>query len=354
MKRFFEPTRRCLCTVATCLLTWAGCTSRSAPPDPIGARPAPAAAFPAGTPGATPPHPTFSAPPPAWPTDTVLVAGEPLSVGTRVVLFDEMGGYNAYRGPSYFNQRRDETRPASGSGAGPASPPDRAALNQLIDRVVLHYDVAGLSSRCFRILQHERGLSCHFLLDVDGTIYQTLDLRERAWHAGTSNSRSVGIEIANVGAYPKGSHEPLSRWYRPQPGGGTRLILPPDSGVRHPERARQPARPSPVTGPVHGRQLVQYDLTDAQYVALTRLLAALCRAFPRMTPDAPRIGGDPAAAVLPGLMTAGDRVGFGGIVGHHHLTRDKVDPGPAFDWPRVLRGVRAELGEPRIAPHREP
>ena len=26
------------------------------------------------------------------------------------------------------------------------------------------------------VLQNERGLSCHFLLDNDGTIYQTLDL----------------------------------------------------------------------------------------------------------------------------------------------------------------------------------
>ena len=46
-----------------------------------------------------------------------------------------------------------------------------------------------------------RGLSAHFLLDLDGTIYQTLDLRERAYHAGASNSRSIGIEIANVGSY---------------------------------------------------------------------------------------------------------------------------------------------------------
>ncbi|MEM9559092.1 MAG: N-acetylmuramoyl-L-alanine amidase, partial [Planctomycetota bacterium] len=39
---------------------------------------------------------------------------------------------------------------------------------------------------------------------VDGTIYQTLDVTERAWHATKANSRSVGIEIAQIGAYPPG------------------------------------------------------------------------------------------------------------------------------------------------------
>ncbi len=40
---------------------------------------------------------------------------------------------------------------------------------------------------------------------------QTLDLKERAWHASTANTRSIGIEIANIGAYPK--TEPFKRWY---------------------------------------------------------------------------------------------------------------------------------------------
>ena len=40
------------------------------------------------------------------------------------------------------------------------------------------------------------------MLDLDGTIYQTLDLKEGAWHATVANGRSIGIEIANIGAYP--------------------------------------------------------------------------------------------------------------------------------------------------------
>ena len=348
----------------TALAVAAGCSTHHAASVPTEAGPAPAvtrsianppvANLPAANPQTAPPippRPIIPAAPRVRPTDTILVAGESVSAGTRVVLFDEPGAYDAYRGPAYYNQRRDETLPASATEPAASPPPDRAALDRLIDRVVIHYDVSGLSSRCFRTLQEERGLSCHFLLDVDGTVYQTLDLQERAWHAGTSNSRSVGIEIANVGAYPKGSANPFARWYRPHAQRGTRLVLPPDSGVRHPGRVGGPARPDPVTGPIHGRQFVQYDLTDAQYNALIKLVAALCRTFPRVTPDAPRVGGDPAGPVLPGLMTAADRVRFGGIVGHHHLTRDKIDPGPAFDWPRLLRGVRSDL---RKAPEGSP
>ena len=33
------------------------------------------------------------------------------------------------------------------------------------------------------------------------------------------------------------------------------------------------------------------------------------------------------------------------VVGHHQLSRAKVDPGPAFDWERVLRDVAAARGE---------
>ena len=32
-----------------------------------------------------------------------------------------------------------------------------------------------------------------------------------------------------------------------------------------------------------------------------------------------------------------------GILGHYHLTTDKLDPGPAFDWDRLLGLVRASL-----------
>src|SRR5205807_3371561 len=90
---------------------------------------------------------------------------------------------------------------------------DLPTLQKVVDQFVIHFDVCGTSRQCFKILQDFRDLSVHFMLDLDGTIYQTLDLKERAWHATTSNNRSVGIEIANMGAYTSDESKALEEWY---------------------------------------------------------------------------------------------------------------------------------------------
>lgn len=55
-----------------------------------------------------------------------------------------------------------------------------------------------------------REVSAHYLVERDGTVYQLVDERERAWHAGRSywgsdtdvNSASIGIELDNNGHEP--------------------------------------------------------------------------------------------------------------------------------------------------------
>ena len=58
-----------------------------------------------------------------------------------------------------------------------------------------------------------RHLSVQFMLDLDGTIYQAMDLQEEAPHATKANGRSIGIEIANLGAH-SGSIAPLNEWVK--------------------------------------------------------------------------------------------------------------------------------------------
>lgn len=62
---------------------------------------------------------------------------------------------------------------------------------------VNHWDVCLSSEICQRVLD-QRGISVHFLIDNDGTIYQTMDISDIAYHAGNSNSYSIGVEIANA------------------------------------------------------------------------------------------------------------------------------------------------------------
>ena len=64
---------------------------------------------------------------------------------------------------------------------------------------VNHWDVCLNSKTCQRVLDR-RGISVHFLIDNDGTIYQTMDLQNIGWHAGSSriNAKSIGVEISNA------------------------------------------------------------------------------------------------------------------------------------------------------------
>jgi N-acetyl-anhydromuramyl-L-alanine amidase AmpD len=194
------------------------------------------------------------------------------------------------------------------------------------------------------VLQDERQLSVHFLLDLDGTIYQTLDLREQAWHARAANPRSIGIEIAHVGAFPPGEREPLERWYE-WTEEGTRLVLPPSraDGVRTRDFQGRPAREALVSGTVHGAAYVQPDFTPEQYESLAALTAALVRIFPRIELEVPR---DETGRVRTDALSDEEEAAFHGVLGHYHLQTDKRDPGPAFDWERLLRETRARLAEP--------
>ena len=216
---------------------------------------------------------------------------------------------------------------------------DRAAVALRVDQVVLHYDAAGTSRRCFEVLHDERGLSSHFLLDADGTLRQTLDLALRARHATVSNDRSVGIEIAHVGAYPHESS--FAPFYR-QGAHGLELTIPARFGPP-PGGPFALARPGFLRGTVNGSALVQPDYTEAQYRTLERALPELRRVLPRIAAVIPHDaqGRVPTDALAPGALAA-----FRGVLGHSHVQAGKTDPGPAFDWERIARALGAGATQP--------
>lgn len=278
--------------------------------------------------------------PQAIPGDEIIVAGERFHTGTRVITWHSPGGYDGYALKPPLVPRPTALRVADQPRtAAPSWTPRR--LGKVVDQFVVHYDACGVSKVCFDVLQ-ARGLSVHFLLDVDGTIYQTLDLQERALHATTSNDRSIGIEIANIGAYPPGAAQPLARWYS-QNGDADRetvITLPPE--IKNPniftrDFIGRPARAEPVAGSIHGQPLIQYDLTPEQYAALAKLTATLCAVFPRLRCDFPR---DAQGEPLAGKLSDRELKRYRGILGHHHLQENKVDPGPAFQWENFLNEVR--------------
>lgn len=296
--------------------------------------------------------------------DEIVVCGQFFHTTAPVVLWLDPGGYDAYRlerrfvppdqarSPlpekpgrplvSRYGMRRKgltdaEAERVRGGGW------DLPLLQKTVDQFVIHFDARGTSRRCYEVLHDLRGLSVHFMLDLDGTIYQTLDLKESAYHATIANERSIGIEIANIGAYPVDQGGPLDRWYEKETDGGVRIIVPdpPDrSGIRDRTATLRPARVEPVIGTVQGQSLRQYDFTDHQYESLARLTATLCSIFPSIRCDYPR---EESGKLVTARLPAAEFAGFRGILGHYHVQTNKVDPGPAFQWDRLISEARALL-----------
>jgi N-acetyl-anhydromuramyl-L-alanine amidase AmpD len=179
------------------------------------------------------------------------------------------------------------------------------------------------------------------MLDLDGTIYQTLDVKEGAWHATIANGRSIGIEIANIGAYPPEKSGPLELWYHRGAGGLMQIALADtveNRGIRDRGAPLQPARNDAIEGIVQGQRLRQFDFTERQYESLIRLTATLCTLFPKIRCDYPR---DATGALIRAKLPERDFTAYQGILGHYHVQSNKVDPGPAFQWEKVISGARA-------------
>lgn len=302
--------------------------------------------------------------------DEIVVCGQMVHTTLPIVkLWLDPGGYDAYRVERRFSPWERASWAHSNEDAEHLDTPNRYGirkdgltpeqieqvrgggwtleqLQKVVDQFVIHYDVCGTSRRCFEVLHDHRGLSVHFLLDVDGTIYQTLDLKERAWHATISNARSIGIEIANIGAYPEAKKNVLRQWYQDDNESLIRLTLPKQEieFVRkwEPDFVIRPMRNELVKGTIQGIELYQYDFTPQQYAALIKLTATLCKVFPKIRPDFPK---DESGNLVPHKLDDDVLRNYNGLIGHYHIQTNKTDPGPAFQWEYVTEEVQRILAD---------
>ncbi len=204
--------------------------------------------------------------------DYIVHAGNPITIDwPRVVHWYDVNGLRA----NHFSTRYKSQRP--------------------FKMFVNHWDVTLSAKHCQRILD-QRGISVHFLIDNDGTIYQTMDTRDVAWHAGSKrlNECTIGVEISN--AYdPK-----YQQWYA-RHGFGERPII---------EDAY-----------VHGRKLDPFmGFYPVQLQALRALWSAIHRAtgIPLQSPE---FQGQQSTTVDPNAANGT----YSGFVSHYHLTERKID-----------------------------
>ncbi len=184
--------------------------------------------------------------------DEMVVAGQMFHTGTPIVLWMDPGGYDAYRVERRFTPFEEADWQHSKEKL---KTPNRYSLRQrgLTDEEIERFrgggwDLAALQKRgwtslwcismcagrrgtCFKVLQDARDLSVHFMLDIDGD-----DLSDAGFEGAgvatrrTSNDRSVGIEIANMGSYGFKEKDPLAKWYHTETNGPTVITVPTNYG----------------------------------------------------------------------------------------------------------------------------
>lgn len=251
------------------------------------------------------------------PNNCIVVCGKKYDIGTRVVLWNEPGGLNAYDTTVYetSDRKTGEIVVVKGkrykSRLALGGTPDLSKLKKVVWQFALHHSGLFRSHDTYETLQ-QRGLSVHFILDDDGTLYQTLDVRERAYHIGGNNAMSVGIEIdsrAVAGKYPDAYDEAHQKKYKVGP---RRVKL----------------------DTIHGMKIKGFDYSDAQYTTLVKLTKVLVEIFPLIKIDFPH---DSAGNIIKTELAAPKK--HQGFICHFQVTRQKIDP-ISFDFDRFLAGVK--------------
>jgi N-acetyl-anhydromuramyl-L-alanine amidase AmpD len=236
----------------------------------------------------------------------LIVCGQQVEIGRRVVSFLEAGAPNFYLAQQEGGQELLSPR------AGVPETADLSLLASKVQFIILHHDATWNSQACFQVLKN-RNLSTHLMIDGDGTIYQPADLRDSTWHAGgIFNQIGIGIDMNNVATLE--------------------LLRDSDTGRRY-----QEGRGGLITNQIHGARITSTGYTEAQYQSLVAVIVGLHKVLPLIK-------------LFPPLDASGEVINtklvnawqFKGWMGHWHISADKWDPGPGFDWRRVMVGIHGE------------
>ncbi len=203
----------------------------------------------------------------------------------KVVLWDEPNGLKIKSGNYYDYSGKEDRKPSM---------------------FVNHWDVCLSAESCAKVL-NRRGISVHFCIDNDGTIYQLLDTQHGAWHAGNryGNKDGIGVEISNA-YYTK-----YQDWYVKNGFG---------------------ERPLQEHAWVHDKKLDPFlDFYPVQIKALQALWAAIHKGL-----DIPlEYPKNSNGYVDTGAHRACYRGGFKGFCNHYNFTRKKIDCA-GLDLPTLL------------------
>ena len=251
-----------------------------------------------------------------------VLEGAAFDIGTRVIKWDEKGGFNQYltNRSEVKVEDRKTGKVTTKVIAGKRYKKRAEGVASITQFFVHHSGGDGRNpSGMYETLHNQRGLSVHFAVEDDGRIYQFLDAVECAYHAGGHNGFSIGVECA---LYPDADASP--DYY---------------SAANCAKRGNLPhAVREEVLQGVRRRVFV---MPDQQVEALARLAAGCWCGLMLRTgkqeferpPAFPRAGN-----AIPRAVYAGHEKHVG-LIGHLQCTDHKWDPA-GFPW---------ELFESRVA-----
>jgi len=93
---------------------------------------------------------------------------------------------------------------------------DNRTKNTKIKYIIIHYTETKNLTEAIKLLSSsKRKVSCHYIIDTKGKIYNLVQENKRAWHAGISswsgdlnlNNRSIGVELVNKGELSKNNYK---------------------------------------------------------------------------------------------------------------------------------------------------
>ena len=174
-----------------------------------------------------------------------------------------------------------------------------------VDKIITHHDICTSAHMCHKILKKNE-LSTHFCIDNDGTIYQFLDTRHKAWHTAGANTYSIGIDLST--AYDVKYQEYYLEKYK---------------------------KPKPVeTAKIHGQELGPFlGFYPEQLEAYKQLLIGLIKYY-KIPLRYPR---DEEGKMLKTFSNSCYK--FKGIMCGYHVNSKKIDP-PGLNLDEIVLDLR--------------
>lgn len=247
--------------------------------------------------------------------DSIVIRDRAFDIGTRVHKWTEHTGFSSYdENVSRFIREDRSTIPRVRTIKGKRYS-SRPLGAESISQVLIHHtggDGNG-ASRVYNTLHNQRGLSVHFVIDDDGAIWQFLDVEACAWHAGSHNGCSVGIEC---NLYPFADKRPN---YYSEKNRKRRGNLPHDVGIDM----------------IHGREIRVFQFTTRQVEACAKLAAGIWVGLYLVTRN-DRFVAAPRFPLIDGAIAKTEiemPLSHVGLIGHLQCTRRKIDPA-GFPWER--------------------